>query len=189
MSTVDCQLPIGFRARHEEIDDGSDQGEDDEDGEETEEAAEGTAAGLLVGLGSGRGFCFGNGLVKGRNGRGAFLGRGLAFACFLGGCCASETDEAEEVELLPGDEALAVTHAFAEADVDVDARAADVQGFALGTYGEADATLAYVHRDVGENLHALVESYTHVNVCWDVYVCPGMYCVYFGRKDREKVGY
>lgn len=167
----------GFRARHEEVNDGGNQGEDDEYGEETEEATEGTAARLFVGLGRGRGFCFGNGLVEGRNSRGAFLGRGLAFACFLGGCCASKTDEAEEVKLLPGDEALAVTHAFAEADVDVDARAADVQSFALGTYGEGDAALAYVHRDVGENLHALVESYTHVNVCWDVYVCPRKNCV------------
>jgi len=156
------------RPCHQQIDHCGDEGEDDEHGQDSENASHGSASGLflvlLLGLRGGivGGFGFGNGLVEAGHIGGAFLALVLLGGSgFLGCCRASYAEHGEEVEFLPGDEAFAVAHALAEADADVDACAADVQGLALGAYGEADAALAHVGSHVGEDFDAFVESYTH----------------------------
>ena len=50
------------------------------------------------------------------------------------------------------------TRAFAEADIDADAGATDVEGFALGADGEADATFADVGFEPGQDGDAFVET-------------------------------
>ena len=158
------------RSVHQQIDNCGDEGEDDDHSQNSENASHGSASGLflvlLLGLRGGvvgvGGFGFGDGFVEAGHVGGAFLALVLlGGGRFLGGCCASYAEHGEEVEFLPGDEAFAVAHALAEADADVDACAADVQGLALGAYGEADAALAHVGSHVGEDFDAFVESYTH----------------------------
>lgn len=158
------------RSGHQQIDNSGDECEDDEHSEDSEDAAYGSAARLflvlLLGLRGGvvgvGGFGFGNGLVEAGHFGGTLLALVLLGGSgFLGGSSASYAEHGEEVELLPGDEAFAVAHALAEADADVDACAADVQGLALGAYGEADTALAHVGSHVGEDFDAFVESYTH----------------------------
>ena len=97
------------------------------------------------------------GIIEGEL-RGVFGG---FFGFALSGSCSAEAKPAEDVELLPGDETLGVAYAFAEADIDTDAGATDVEGFALGADGEADATFADVGLEPGQDGDAFVETNWH----------------------------
>ena len=145
-----------------EIDDDGDEGEDDEGDEATGYRTTPRASGLLLRLG-GIGVFWSCGVLVEGVVEGDFRGLLGGFFLFtLGGSgSGADAEPAEDVELLPGDEAFGVADTFAEADIDTDAGTTDVEGFALGADGEADATFADVGFEPGQDGDAFVEAYRH----------------------------
>ena len=158
-----CCTQLDVAVTEKEIEDDSDEGEDDE-GDETAGCSTAPRAARLLLRSGGIGiFCgcggFVKGIIEGEFG-GVLLGLlGLAFG---GSGSGADAEPAEDIELLPGDETLGVADAFAEADVDTDAGAADVEGLALGADGEADAAFADVGFEPGQDGDAFVEANGHI---------------------------